>query len=150
MKNFTSSFWGSLSWRRHLGVKLAVILGVVLIALITIKGSVYSEEKSMNSEETVFGGEKLLAGGWTIHKTVDKDIKTVLQKAVATRKEKIKYEPVAVASQVVAGMNYCYLCVAVPQNGKDLPFFCSVSFYQDLKGNCQEFKVNKIEFKDYK
>jgi hypothetical protein len=54
----------------------------------------------------------------------------------------VGYKPLAVATQVVAGVNYCFLCQAMPVYPDASSFAAKVYIYQPLQG---EPHVTKIE-----
>ena len=78
-----------------------------------------------------------LMGGWSVaeNNAVTEEQKAIFDKAV----EKllgVNYEPVAyLASQVVAGMNHCFLCKATVVSPDAVPAFKLVYIYEDLEGN---------------
>ena len=78
-----------------------------------------------------------LMGGWNVPESneITEEQKAIFDKAV----EKllgVNYEPVAyLASQVVAGMNHCFLCKATVVAPDAVPAFKLVYIYEDLEGN---------------
>ncbi|HEX2686326.1 MAG TPA: hypothetical protein VHN14_06895 [Kofleriaceae bacterium] len=47
----------------------------------------------------------------------------------------VDYKPIAVATQVVAGTNYCFLCEATPIYPSATPYAAKVYLYQPLHGH---------------
>lgn len=77
-------------------------------------------------------------GGWTAAESaeVTADAKAALEKAAAGQRDK-EYKPLAmVATQVVAGTNYCILCDVTPVNGDKIPDYQFVFVNEDAEGNC--------------
>ena len=95
-----------------------------------------------------FVGGGMLMGGWSV--TTDSAITDEAAAAFEKAMEKIvgvDYEPIALlATQLVAGTNYCFLCrgtVVVPDA---LPEYMMVYIYEDLDGNAQMLEVHPISF----
>ena len=88
-----------------------------------------------------------LVGGWTVaeNSEVTEDQKAVFDKAV----EKllgVNYEPVAyLASQVVAGVNHCFLCKATVVSPNAAPAYKLVYIYQDLQGNATVTNIADLD-----
>ena len=88
-----------------------------------------------------------LVGGWTVaeNSEVAEDQKAVFDKAV----EKllgVNYEPVAyLASQVVAGVNHCFLCKATVVSPNAAPAYKLVYIYQDLQGNATVTNIADLD-----
>ena len=47
----------------------------------------------------------------------------------------VRYKPLAVATQIVAGTNYCFLCEATVVYPGATPYAAKVYIYQPLQGN---------------
>lgn len=61
------------------------------------------------------------------------------------------YEPVAVlATQLVAGKNYAYLCKATPVSSKGIPHWVVAVVYEDLQGEATLSNVAEIDLTDLK
>ena len=88
-----------------------------------------------------------LVGGWTPaeNSEVTEDQKAVFDKAV----EKllgVNYEPIAyLASQVVAGVNHCFLCKATVVSPNAAPAYKLVYIYQDLQGNATVTNIADLD-----
>ena len=58
----------------------------------------------------------------------------------------VGYEPVALLSkQVVAGMNYLFLCKAAPVVPDPVPFWATVTVYAALDGSAQILSITAID-----
>jgi hypothetical protein len=57
----------------------------------------------------------------------------------------VKYTPLAVATQVVAGTNYCYLCKAQPVYPKAQEYAAEVFIYQPLQGDPHVTQIKRLE-----
>ena len=91
---------------------------------------------------TAMAGEQT-AGGWQAAKdpAITEQAKDVFDKAVEGSDK--EYEPVSLlATQVVAGTNYCFLC----QTGDDAVGYALVYVYADLKGDASILGVKDITF----
>lgn len=109
------------------------------------EGGVESLEGSLTEEEP-FGP---LAGGWaaTEDEHVGEDAKAVFERAVESQEE--VYEPVALlATQVVAGTNYCFLCRGETSyaGGVKAPAYFFLYIYEDLQGNAEVMDIQPVEF----
>ena len=84
--------------------------------------------------------EKLL-GGWEITAHDAGELPDDAQKAFDKAKEKLtdgEYTPVSLlATQIVAGTNYCILCQMIPVVPDAKPVWALVFIYEDLEGNAQ-------------
>lgn len=95
----------------------------------------------------VFASAEGLAGGWTIPESteVTDDALEAFDKAMEGFAG-ASYEPVAlIGTQVVAGLNYCFLCrgtLVVP--GAD-QFLALVYVYADLTGGAQVLQIRDLE-----
>ena len=59
------------------------------------------------------------------------------------------YTPIAViATQVVAGTNYAYLCLHTPVNAEELTSWYIVTLYEDLSGSVEVMNMEEIELND--
>ena len=94
--------------------------------------------------------ETTLAGGWSVaedHALTD-EMKTMAEKALSDVAG-MKYTPIAyIASQVVAGTNYCILCRgrASVQEIDQVPFYAMMYIYQDLEGNAEILDIDDLDF----
>lgn len=101
-----------------------------------------------------FAAKAVGAGAWSLNKKVynnlSKTEKQVFRKA--TKKlTGVSYKPTAViATQVVAGTNYAYLCLRKTVTSKPKYDWCVVKIYQNLKGKAKIISVRKINIKSVK
>ena len=96
---------------------------------------------------TVFAGEKLM-GGWEVTEdtTIDADAQAVFDAAMKGLVG-VGYEAVdLLATQVVAGTNYCFLCRSTVIVPDPIPGYALVYIYQDLQGNAQILGIKGINF----
>lgn len=78
--------------------------------------------------------EAKIAGGWSgFQSPVPKEAMSVFTTATEGLMG-VKYTPVAVAAQVVAGMNYCYLCTAIGVYPDAIGYAAKLNVYQPLPG----------------
>ena len=93
-------------------------------------------------------GEGELAGGWTLC-DVKADIPEEALLAFDTAMQGlvgVGYEPVALLStQLVAGMNYCFLCKATPVVPNAVSSWAYVYVYADLNGGAEITCIGNIE-----
>ena len=97
---------------------------------------------------TIALSEGMLAGGWTL-----RDLTEPMTEEEVALFEKafegfvgVGYEPVAILStQVVAGMNYCFLCRATTVTAQPVTYWAYVYIYADLEGNAEVSYIGAIE-----
>lgn len=91
-----------------------------------------------------------LVGGWTVNAENVAEIPQDVQDALSKAAEELigcAYEPVALlASQVVAGTNYCLLCRLTPVAPDAESSFALVYLYVDLENNASITRTVNIEF----
>ena len=89
-----------------------------------------------------------LAGGWTlhdIHEEIDETALAAFEKAFEGFAG-VGYEPVALlATQVVAGVNYCFLCKATTVTYPPVESWAYVYIYADLEGGATITTIGAIE-----
>ena len=90
-----------------------------------------------------------LLGGWTLTPdlsvSLTEEDKAIFDKAMEGFTG-VGYEPAAVlATQLVSGKNYAYLCKATPVTSKPIPHWAVVVVYQDLQGEASVSKVSEID-----
>ena len=89
-----------------------------------------------------------LSGGWqaTKYSAISEESGAVLDKALESLTG-AEYEPVALlATQVVAGKNYCFLCRKTPTTPSAGPSYAYVYVYEDLEGNATILEIQDIVF----
>ena len=94
-----------------------------------------------------FAGE-MLSGGWeaTRDTAIDADAQAVFDDAMEGLRG-VEYEAVdLLATQVVAGTNYCFLCRSTVVVPDAVPGYSLVYVYQDLEGNAQILGIEDIAF----
>lgn len=80
----------------------------------------------------------LLLGGWNtdVDPEITDELKAVFEKG--TEALDVDLEPYSYfASQLVAGTNHCFLCMAAPVDPEAETSFCFVFLYEDLEGNVE-------------
>lgn len=83
--------------------------------------------------------EGSLSGGWNVaeNTAITEENKAILEKALE-KLVGVTYEPIAyLGSQVVAGLNHCFLCKATVVYPDAVPSLALVYIYEDLSGNVQ-------------
>ena len=117
-------------------MKKAVSVLFVLVIVLTVSSAALAE---------------MLVGGWEVteHQPVlmmDEELQAVFDKATGDVDD-VVYTPVAlIGTQVVAGINYCFLCQvksAIPDENEK-PVWCFVYIYADLQGDA--YIVNEYEY----
>jgi len=106
------------------------------------------------SEEGTDAEPVMITGGWSINtefkKQLSKEEEEIFQKAESTLAGGA-YKPVAViATQVVAGTNYAYLCQGAPEKEGQEGGWYIVALYQDLQGNVTTMSIRYIDLADIK
>ncbi|VIF62590.1 Uncharacterised protein [Clostridioides difficile] len=77
----------------------------------------------------------ILCGGWSDFKVVEKEDLEVFEEAVGTLKG-ISYRPIVVATQLVAGKNYCFICNATSVTNPPRNFLAEIVIFKPL--DCKE------------
>lgn len=97
----------------------------------------------VEEEPEVDFASDLLLGGWNLD--VDPDITDELKAVFEKGTEGllgVDYEPYAYfASQLVAGTNHCFLCMATPVVPDAESYFAFVFLYEDLEGNVKVLDI---------
>ncbi len=91
--------------------------------------------------------ESQLLGGWSLCESIEvtQELNDLFEKAMAEQVG-VDYTPVALlATQLVSGTNYCFLCRAAVVYPDALPYYALVYVYQDLKGNASVLEINTLE-----
>ena len=94
--------------------------------------------------------EDSMAGGWSIYTETPTEIPDEALNALNTALDGLvgcTYEPIALlATQIVAGTNYCFLCetTAVVPNAQ--PSYALVYVFDGLNGEHEILRVQDIEF----
>ena len=107
----------------------AVILGMIILTVPAI------------------AGEQLM-GGWsaTSETSLTEEAQAAFEKAVEGLTG-VDYEPVdLLATQVVAGTNYCFLCRGTVVYPGAQPAYFLMYVYEDLQGNAQILEIKDMEF----
>ena len=96
----------------------------------------------------VSASAEMMLGGWEITKaeagTIPEDAQAAFDKATE-QLDGADYTPVALlATQVVAGTNYCILCQVTPVVPDAVPAWALVYIYADLEGNAEILNVYEL------
>ena len=89
-----------------------------------------------------------LSGGWEVTEetAITKEAQEVFDKATETLTG-ADYEAVGLlATQVVAGTNYCFLCRCAAAVPDAVPGYSFVYIYRDLGGNAEILGIKEISF----
>ncbi|MBR2526987.1 MAG: hypothetical protein IKE58_00720 [Blautia sp.] len=95
---------------------------------------------------SVFGAPML--GGWktTSDIAINKEEKAIFDQAMKSFVG-MDYEPLGLlATQLVSGQNYCFLCRGTIVYPEANPEYYFVYIYKDLKGNAEILEIKNIEF----
>lgn len=112
---------------------------LMILALAMLLSMAACGQKSKQTAETVQRAEETLAGGWTHPEdtAITDEARAAFDKALEGFTG-VAYEPVAlIGTQVVAGMNYCFLCKATTVYPGAQPREALVYIYADLQGNAE-------------
>ncbi len=113
--------------------KTAIYAGIIVLSLVlcACKG----QEKAAGEPSS-----EALLGGWEMTEHEAQELPEDAQKAFDTAKEKLtdgQYTPVSLlATQLVAGTNYCILCQVDPKDATGQKWTL-VYIYADLQGNAE-------------
>ena len=89
-----------------------------------------------------------LMGGWqaTTDTAIDEDAQAAFDAAMEGLLG-VEYEPIdLLATQVVAGTNYCFLCRSTVVVPDAVPGYAFVYVYKDLSGKAEILDIQDIEF----
>ena len=123
---------------------LSVVICLVLAAVSTFAFSACSREKVVDDAPT----QPDIVGGWQASESAEitKELRTVFEKA-AVEYTGVDFVPVAfLSSQVVAGINYCFLCEATPVVPGSKTNYALVYIYENLEGNAEITDVKNCDF----
>ena len=108
-------------------------------------------EAAKEADEEIQMSVGTLLGGWqaTEDAAVTEELQAVFEKALEGLLG-VDYTPVAyLGSQVVAGMNHCFLCVATTVVPGAEPSYALAYMYQDLSGGVKLMNVVRFDFGAY-
>ena len=91
--------------------------------------------------------ESPLVGGWTTPDSpeITPELQDLFDKATEGLLG-VSYTPVAlVGTQLVSGMNYCFLCEAKAVIPDAVPYYVNVTVYKDLEGNAKVTDIEGVE-----
>ena len=121
--------------------KLALMLALILVISVICVSSASAEKSPGKSTPAKVGGWEIV---FHEEEELPEDAQAAFDKAV----EKLvgaKYTPVSLmATQVVAGTNYCILCQISPVVPNPEPKWALVYIYADLKGNAEIMNVYEL------
>lgn len=81
--------------------------------------------------------EEVICGGWMLQPKIDADALDVFQKA-AEQVKSYSLAPISCSTQVVAGINYCFLCTVKPKKSPSgRVAYGALNVYQNLQGNVE-------------
>ena len=132
--------------------KLSVLLlALFMIAMITACGS--SNESAQTDESAEMSAEESVSGGWDLFdneaNALPEDVQTAFDKAAETFTGS-ELKPVAyVASQVVAGTNYAFLCHSKLASADPAESIQLVIVYEDLEGNATIAGISNVDVSRY-
>ncbi|MBQ3374347.1 MAG: hypothetical protein IJG40_14585 [Oscillospiraceae bacterium] len=91
--------------------------------------------------------ESPLVGGWTAPDSpeITPELQELFDKATEGLLG-VNYTPVAlIGTQLVSGMNYCFLCEAKAVIPDAVPYYVNVTVYRDLQGNAKVTDIEGVE-----
>lgn len=104
-------------------------------------------ETSVSADAGVTQGVSL--GGWQVENKAITEEQAAFDKAMETITG-VNYEPfVLLASQVVSGTNYCYLCKATVVTPDAKPTYKLVYVYEDTAGNAEVLNIADLALPGY-
>lgn len=120
--------------------KIAVLSTVMVILSLTFCSCANPAAPAKNAPAS----DEMLLGGWEIVPHEAEELPAEAQAAFDKASESLddgEYTPVTLmATQVVAGTNYCILCEVAP-NGSSQSKWSLVYIYADLQGNAEVMNV---------
>ena len=134
---------------------LAVLACMALACSIALAGCSGGTQSSSTAAEDSSSAEVGTVGGWTVNSEATNqglvdDQKEVFDKAIAEL-DGVDYEPIAVvAQQLVAGMNYAYLCQGTTVTAEPVTSWYIVTVYKDLDDKASITAINEIALDDVK
>ncbi|MDO7976991.1 hypothetical protein [Oceanotoga teriensis] len=87
--------------------------------------------------------DKMIVGGWSEFKTDISDEEMSVFSQSMEHFVGVKYTPIAVATQVVSGMNYCYFCNAKAAYPNSPNEAAMVEIYKPIKGDAHITQIRK-------
>ena len=128
---------------------VAAMVASLAFVLFGCGGSQPASESSASDS-----GDAPIAGGWTINTEADTAVAGHYEKIfteATSELDGMDYEPVAVlGQQVVAGMNYAYLCKMSPVVADPETNWGVVVVYEDLDGKAKFVSAKEIDLADVK
>lgn len=120
-----------------------------------ISGAISAEntaEETAEPETAEEGSDAKAVGGWKINtdaaSLLTEDEAAIFEKAETTLAGGA-YTPIAViATQVVAGTNYAFLCLGAPEEPEDLAAWYIVTLYNDLSGDVTTLSIRELDLTD--
>ena len=91
--------------------------------------------------------ETPLLGGWSTPDSpeITPELQELFDKATEGLLG-VNYTPVAlIGTQLVSGMNYCFLCEAKAVIPDAVPYYVNVTVYKDLEGNAKVTDIEGVE-----
>lgn len=86
------------------------------------------------------------AGGWTPFETKISSEEMTLFNDVTENIMGVRYVPLAVSTQVVAGTNYSFFCNATIANATSDTYAAMVEVYQQLDGTVHLTEIKRVEY----
>ena len=115
--------------------KIVIYMGIAILSFV-----LYGCKRQISAAEETPAPEKLL-GGWKITDHDAEELPEDAQRAFDKAKDKLtdgEYTPVSLlATQLVAGTNYCILCQVTPSDAESEQKWTLVYIYADLQGNAE-------------
>lgn len=122
---------------------------VSFYALMYIYAGVDGTAEVLNVRDLNVTGEANLAGGWMLQDETTQEAADAFAKAMQDFVG-VGYNPIALLStQVVAGVNYRFLCVGTPVVLNPVPFYAIVTVYADLDGAAMIMDVQTVNISVY-
>ena len=128
------------------------VAATLAVSIAACSNAPKTDDATTGGEETTETTENVVLGGWTINANavslLTPEEAEVFQQAMSEVVGS-NYEPVAViGQQVVAGMNYAYLCKATVVYPDAQPEWKVVIIYKDLEGNASFTGANDLDITD--
>lgn len=129
-------------------MKRILVLVLTLVLLLTAGVAAVAEEQ-LTTTGLLDG---TLSGGWQVNTTVSTQKLGKAEKKVFSKATDglvgATYTPLAVlGTQVVAGMNYCFLCHCASATYPATNSICKMYVYQDLSGKAKITKIKELSLK---
>lgn len=134
---------------RKSALSIALAGMLVVAPLAGCAGNQQNSSAVQSSAESAQSSTEQITGGWIVNEeftaVLSSDEQKVFESAAATYTG-AQLTPIAVlATQVVSGTNYAFLCSSKPTTQGSVLTYCIAVVYEDLEGNAQITSVKDLD-----